>query len=209
MAEYDHRIARHRNRNTERGLGIRAVIAERAHRLYKAPHGISRRAAARMRVDNRERTAVVHRFVAVVLAAGMLACACGSSQRSTSTSSPAPTSGKITVRSTEALKPHDITDGGIAGAGQFTIAGAINDKGKVRDYRTVNGNTAVIRRVAVGKHGAITFLITINLATHAPERWRIASATRAYQGLRGDGLETVDDYNDTPATFMLTGTVSS
>jgi hypothetical protein len=39
----------------------------------------------------------------------------------------------------EILKGDDVTNGGVAARGRFTIAGAITDKGKVTDYRTVNG----------------------------------------------------------------------
>jgi hypothetical protein len=162
-----------------------------------------------------------HRMACVALAAGsvvLLAASCGSSQKSASsssqssvsTSSPKPASGKITVQSTETLSAQDVTDGGVSGTGHFTISGAITDKGAVTDYRTVKGNMVLIRRVAVGKNGTITFLIT--LYTTAPPtglgRWTITSATKSYKGLHGNGAQTVDDYNSTPATFALAGTVS-
>lgn len=77
----------------------------------------------------------------------------------------------------------------------------------VTDYRTVKGHTALIRRVAVGNKGTITFLITINLNTGS-EPWTITSATKSYAGLHGKGTEIVDNYNASPATFALRGTVS-
>jgi len=115
--------------------------------------------------------------------------------------------GKITLHSTETLRGPDITDGHVAGTGRFTISGAINDEGTITDYRTVKGALALIRRVAVGKKGTITFVIRINLATGS-EPWTITSATKAYKGLHGKGIEVVDNYASTPATFTMQGTVS-
>src|SRR4051794_972192 len=53
--------------------------------------------------------------------------------------------GQITVRATETMNPVDVTDGGVAGRGRFRISGAVTDKGKVTDFRTVKGGTALIR----------------------------------------------------------------
>jgi len=117
-------------------------------------------------------------------------------------------SGKITVRSTETLKSQDVTNGGIAGTGHFTISGAISDKGKVTDYRTLKGTTAKIRRVTVGKKGTITFLITIHLGSASPAPWTITSGTKSYKGLHGKGTQVVDNFSSTPATFVLKGTAS-
>jgi len=117
-------------------------------------------------------------------------------------------SGHITVRATETLSGSDVTDGGVAGRGRFRISGAITDKGKVTDHRTVKGSTATLRRVTVGARGTITFRITIHLGGSSPETWTITSATRAYKGLHGHGRETVDNFDDTPATFVLQGTVA-
>lgn len=116
--------------------------------------------------------------------------------------------GTITVRSTEILNGSDVTNGGVAARGRFTISGAITDKGKVTDYRTVTSGVALIRRVVVGARGAITFLITIHLGESGPEPWKITSATRAYKGLDGKGRQVVDKYYETPAVFVLRGTVS-
>jgi hypothetical protein len=116
--------------------------------------------------------------------------------------------GQITVRATETLTGSDVTDGGVAGRGRFRISGAITDKGKVTDFRTVKGGTAVLRRVAAGARGTITFLITIHLGGPGPETWRITSATRAYKRLHGRGRQVVDNFDQTPARFVLQGTVS-
>ena len=116
--------------------------------------------------------------------------------------------GRITVRATETLAGSDVTDGGVAGRGRFRISGAITDKGKVTDYRTVKGGTASLRRVTAGARGTITFLITIHLGGSSPETWKITSATRAYKGLHGHGRQIVDNFDDTPATFVLQGTVA-
>ena len=72
----------------------------------------------------------------------------------------------------------------------------------------MKGSTATLRRVTVGARGTITFRITIHLGGSSPETWKITSATRAYKGLHGHGRETVDNFDDTPATFVLQGTVS-
>ena len=148
-------------------------------------------------------------LVVALIAAG-LASSCGSSQSSTSSSPPTPGGGKITVQSTETLSAQDVTNGGVAGTGHFTISGAIADAGPETDYRTVKGTKVLIRRVVVGKKGTITFLIT--LYTTAPStalgRWTITSATGSYKGLHGSGEQTVDNYNSSPATFALAGTVA-
>jgi hypothetical protein len=147
-------------------------------------------------------------LVVIALVAAVLASSCGSSQSSTSSSSPRSANGKITVQSTETLSAQDVTNGGVAGTGRVTISGAITDTGTATDYRTVKGNTALIRRVVAGRKGAITFLITIQLGTPSPEKWTITSGTTTYKGLHGRGLETVDHFATTPATFTLVGTVS-
>ena len=116
-------------------------------------------------------------------------------------------SGEITVRSTETLGGAEVTNGGVAARGHFRISGAITDKGKVTDYRTVKSGVALIRRVTVGARGSITFLITIHIGDSSPAPWKIISATRAYKGLRGKGRQVVDKYYETPATFVLKGTV--
>ena len=142
---------------------------------------------------------------------GVLAASCGgSSQDSASGATPERASGKITVRSTEKLKSQDVTDGGVAGTGHFTISGAITDAGAVTDHRTVNGDKVLIRRVVVGRKGMITFLVTLDMTapSTALGRWTITSGTKSYEGLHGNGKQTVDDFESSPATFALAGTVS-
>jgi len=126
---------------------------------------------------------------------------------SSAASSPAGPAGNVTLKYTGSASA--VTDGGVAGTGHFTATGAITDKGGYIDYRTVDkaGTTALIRRVTVGKKGTIVFLIVINLKSRA-EPWTIISGTKAYNGLRGRGREVVDNYDDTPATFVMKGTVS-
>jgi hypothetical protein len=155
----------------------------------------------------------LRRTLRVALVAGSFAvlAACGGSSHSSGTSTTlTPTSGKITVRSTETLKSQDVTDGGVAGTGRFRISGAISDAGPVTDYRTVNGSEILIRRVAVGKRGMITFRIKLdmNAPSTALGEWTITSATRSYEGLHGSGKQIVDEFESSPATFALAGTVS-
>jgi hypothetical protein len=115
--------------------------------------------------------------------------------------------GKITFRSVETLKEPHVTDGGVAGTGSFTISGVITDAGKVTDYRRQNGTTAWVRRVAAGKKGTITFLITINLNTGS-EPWRVVSGTKAYKGLHGKGVQVVDRWMVSPSMFVMKGTLT-
>jgi hypothetical protein len=108
------------------------------------------------------------------------------------------------------LKSQDVTDGGVAGTGHFKISGAISDDGRVTDHRTVKGNTVLLRRVVVGKKGMITFLVTLDMSarSNALGHSTITSATKTYEGLCGSGKQTVDDFESSPATFALAGTVS-
>ncbi len=115
--------------------------------------------------------------------------------------------GKITIRAVETLKEPHVTNGGVAGTGRFTVSGAITDAGKVTDYRRQKGTTAWVRRVAAGKRGTITFLITINLNT-ASELWRVVSGTKAYRGLHGKGAQVVDRWYESPSLFVMKGTVT-
>jgi hypothetical protein len=80
----------------------------------------------------------------------------------------------------------------------------------VTDYRTVKGTNVLIRRVAVGKNRTITFLITLYLTapSTALGQWTITSATGGYKGLHGSGEQTVDNFNSSPATFALAGTLA-
>jgi hypothetical protein len=142
-------------------------------------------------------------MVLVVGAVTGITPACGSSTTGRTSSS---LSGSITVRSEETLKRPNPSAHASSGKGHFTITGAINDNGTVTDSRKQNGNIGTVRRVAAGGKGTITFLIKINTVTGA-EPWTIVSATKAYSGLHGRGKQVVDAYYETPAKFVMKGTV--
>jgi hypothetical protein len=160
------------------------------------------------------------RYILAVGLLAVLAASCGSSsesstsstttQSASSSTTPQKASDMITVRSTENLKSEDVTNGGVAGTGHFTISGAISDAGAVTDYRTAKGHKVLIRRVVAGKNGRITFLITLDMNAPPPAlgKWTITSASGSYKGLHGSGQQTVDDFQSSPATFALAGTVS-
>src|SRR5215469_99199 len=116
--------------------------------------------------------------------------------------------GNLTVRCTEKLSGQDVTNGGVSGTGRCTITGALHDSGNATDYRTQHGQEVLIRRVVAGAKGTITFVITIPLANGNREPWTIRSGTKTYTDLRGRGFQVVDNFTGTPATFVLTGTVS-
>jgi hypothetical protein len=101
-----------------------------------------------------------------------------------------------------------VTNGGVAGTGHFTLTGAINDKGTYIGYRSVRGEIAKVRTVAVGQNGTITFVTTIHLGSELPARWTITSGTKSYVGLHGKGRVIVDNYESNPYTFVIKGTVS-
>ena len=112
--------------------------------------------------------------------------------------------GKVKVRITFKNDGRDVSDGKLAGAGQFIASGAISDKGNVLIYRTHKGGLITLRDVVVGKKGSITFVIKID-TTVGSSRWTITSATKAYKGLHGKGTES-----ENPPLYTvsnLTGTV--
>ena len=115
--------------------------------------------------------------------------------------------GKLTVRISdmnEGGKGDSVTDGGVAGTGHFTASGAISETGKVVVYRTVKDPLITLRYITAGKNGTITFVVKIN-TTISTSRWTIASGTKAYKGLHGEGIESENaDYT----VSTLTGTVS-
>jgi hypothetical protein len=117
----------------------------------------------------------------------------------------------LTVQCTESVTgqnvAYGVTDGGVAGTGRCTLTGVLHDSGPVTDYRTQNGETALIRRVVTGEKGTVTFVIRIDLVT-GNEPWTITSGTKTYAKLHGRGNEVVDNYNGSPATFVLKGNVS-
>lgn len=106
--------------------------------------------------------------------------------------------------------PHGVgvTNGGVAGSGHFTLAGAIHDEGTYTDYRRVRGHIATVRKLLVGTRGTITIVITIHLGSESLAPWTITDGTRRYSGIRGKGVLTVDNYQGNPYTFVMTGTVS-
>ena len=101
---------------------------------------------------------------------------------------------KVVIAGTNAKT--DVTDGSLAGKGTFKASGAITDEGVALAYRTVKGDLAAeefitLRFVTKGKKGAITYVVRID-TTRRPvvSRWKIESSSRAYKGLRGQGIET-------------------
>jgi hypothetical protein len=114
----------------------------------------------------------------------------------------------LTVHCTENLTGVDVTNGGVAGTGHCTLTGALHDSGPDTDYRTQTPDTITIRRVITGAKGTITLVITIPQVGAGGERWTITSGTKTYAKLHGHGLQVVDNYQATPATFVLKGTVS-
>jgi hypothetical protein len=114
---------------------------------------------------------------------------------------------KITVRITdvnENQQGDSITNGGVAGTGQFTASGAISETGKVVVYRTKKGPLITLRYVTSSSKGTITFVVQID-TTFRTSRWTITSGTKAYKGLHGEGTEQ-ENADFTVST--LTGTVS-
>ena len=111
-----------------------------------------------------------------------------------------------TGTTTQNASPIGVTDGGVAGTGRCTITGVLHDSGPVIDYRTLNGETATIRRVVTGAKGTITFVIRIDLVSGS-EPWTITSGTETYAKLHGRGNEVVDNYSGRPETFVLKGSV--
>jgi hypothetical protein len=104
----------------------------------------------------------------------------------------------------------DVTDGSLVGTGTFKASGAIADKGTALGYRTVkgdfdspNGALITLRYVTKGRQGTITFVVKIDTKAETA-RWRIASGTGAYKGLRGKGTESE---NARWTVSTLTGTV--
>jgi hypothetical protein len=130
-----------------------------------------------------------------------------------SSCAPAAHKSNLTMQCTETgtvaqnTSPTGVTDGGVAGTGRCTITGVLHDSGPVTDYRTQNGETAIVRRVVTGAKGTITFVIRIDLVGGS-EPWTITSGTKTYAKLHGRGNEVVDNYSGSPATFVLKGTVS-
>jgi hypothetical protein len=99
-----------------------------------------------------------------------------------------------------------VTDGGITGEGTFKATGAIVDHGTATGYRWQKGDEATgylisLRYVTKGKKGGITYVVRID-TTRRPviSRWTIESATKAYNGLQGKGIES-ENANYTVSTL--------
>src|SRR6266700_4349829 len=114
----------------------------------------------------------------------------------------------LTVQCTENLTGQDVTNGGVSGTGRCALTGLLHDSGPATDYRTLRGETAFIRRVVPCAKGKINFVLTIHLVNGGGEPWTITSGTQTYAKLHGRGDQVVDNYADSPATFVLKGTVS-
>jgi hypothetical protein len=118
--------------------------------------------------------------------------------------------GAVTVRITDTNQNSqhgEVTDGGLAGIGQFAASGAISELGKVAVYRTMKPPLITLRYVASDRKGTITYLVKVDM-NFGPEHlhpWTITSATKAYEGLHGEGFETE---NADFTVNTLTGTVS-
>jgi len=111
---------------------------------------------------------------------------------------------KVRIAGNKGGKGDSVTNGGVAGTADFTASGAISDSGKVVVYRTVKMPLITLRYVTAGKKGTITFVVKIDTDARTSE-WTVASATRAYKGLHGQGIERENvDYT----VSTLTGTVS-
>jgi streptogramin lyase len=115
--------------------------------------------------------------------------------------------GKITVRMShlnDKQQGDRVTNGGVAGpTGKFTSSGAVSEKGDVVVHRTMKGPLITLRFVTSGSKGTITFVVKID-TNFGTSRWTIASGTKAYQDLHGEGAEH-ENANFTVQT--LTGTV--
>jgi hypothetical protein len=128
--------------------------------------------------------------------------------RITSPASRTASSSEMTVNGTGDGPVNDVTNGGVAGTGHFSVTGAINDRGTYIGYRSVRGHVAKVRNVLIGKKGTITIVITIRLGTESPAPWTIVSGTKSYVGVHATGRLIVDNYWSNPYTFVLSGTVS-
>ena len=128
--------------------------------------------------------------------------------RITSPASRTARSSEMTVNGTGNGPVNDVTNGGVAGTGHFTLTGAINDRGTYIGYRSVRGQVAKVRTVLIGKKGTITIVITIRLGKESPAPWTIMSGTKRYVGLHATGRLIVDNYWSDPYTFVLAGSVS-
>jgi len=113
--------------------------------------------------------------------------------RAVSTTSAVKQPVKVIIAGTNDAK-EEVTDGGIAGEGNFRATGAVTDKGTVRAYRglsVLDPRVIILRFVTKGENGAITYLVRIDTSRRPViSRWTIESGTKAYKGLHGKGTES-------------------
>ena len=114
----------------------------------------------------------------------------------------------MTMHCTDTLTAVDATNWAVSGHGHCTLTGALHESGPEITYRAQTDEAIFIRRVITGAKGTITFVINIPTDGAGGEPWTITSGTGAYAKLHGRGDQVVDNYTGTPATFVLTGTVS-
>jgi hypothetical protein len=114
--------------------------------------------------------------------------------------------GKLTVRVTHANDQQQgdkVINCGVAGIGRFTASGAISEQGKVVVHRCMKGPLITLRFVTLGGKGTITYLVKIDQNnTHTPARWTITFATKAYKGMRGEGIERENPPHYTVQTLI-------
>ena len=150
---------------------------------------------ARQRARRRRRIRMA--VVACVLLVGVTVFAVFERTAESQSSSPAPTAGssltagkvKIVIAGTN---DPPVFDGNRAGKGTFKASGAITDAGTALGYRTVSADKTLItlRFVTKGRKGTITYVVKIDTNAGNPDaasRWTIASGTKAYEGLHGNG----------------------
>jgi streptogramin lyase len=114
--------------------------------------------------------------------------------------------GKLTVRVTHANDQQQgdkVTNCSVAGIGRFTASGAISEQGKVVVHRCMKGPLITLRFVTLGSKGTITYLVKIDTNnTRTPARWTITSATKAYKGVHGEGIERENPPHFTVQTLI-------
>jgi len=122
------------------------------------------------------------------------------------TAAPDAGSAKLTVRVTHANDQQQgdkVINCGVAGIGRFTASGAISEQGKVVVHRCMKGPLITLRFVTLGSRGTITYLVRIDTNnTRTPARWTIASATKAYKGVHGEGIERENPPHFTVQTLI-------
>ena len=114
----------------------------------------------------------------------------------------------MTMHCTDTLTAVDATNWAVSGHGHCTLTGALHESGPEITYRAQTDEAIFIRRVITGAKGTITFVIKIPTVGGGGEPFTITPGTGAYAKLHGHGLQVVDNYQGSPATFVLKGAVS-